>query len=252
MKIFAVSDLHLSFQTDKPMDLFGDHWANYEQRIMDDWNSRVGIDDVGIIAGDISWAMKMEDAKQDFDFIKRLNGKKIIVRGNHDYWWKSISKIRETLAPDIYALQNDSIQIGNVVFAGTRGWRVPERHMKQSDDDKKIYSREIVRFELALKDAKAKMSAFSGACSKIASQEFSQQAPLNTLIAILHYPPFNATFDSSPFTNLCEKYSVKACIYGHLHGKQGRSQLLVEKNGVKYYLTSCDLLGHTAVEILTN
>ena len=235
MKIFAISDLHLSFQTNKPMDLFGEHWTNYEQRIMEDWNARVGPDDVGIIAGDISWAMKMEDTVKDFEYLKKLNGKKIIIRGNHDYWWKSISKIRETLAPDVFALQNDSIQIGDVVFAGTRGWRVPERWVKQSDEDKKIYSREIIRFELALKDAKSKQTP---------------DKPLK-LVAILHYPPFNATLDQSPFTKLCEQYGVAACIYGHLHGKQGRSQLLVQKNGVNYYLTSCDLLGHKLVEIST-
>jgi len=222
----------------KPMNLFGDHWENYEQRIMEDWNSRVGADDIGIIAGDISWAMKMEDAREDFNFIKHLNGKKIIVRGNHDYWWKSISKIRETLAPDIFALQNDSILLNDVMFAGTRGWRVPERRMFQSSDDKKIYSREIVRFELALKDAQKKIEESTG------RGQMGQP-----LVAVLHYPPFNATTDDSPFTKLCEKYGVAACIYGHLHGKQGRNQLLVEKNGVKYYLTSCDLLGHTLVEI---
>ena len=233
MRIFAISDLHLSFQTDKPMDLFGEHWANYEQRIMDNWNAQVGDKDIGIIAGDISWAMKMEDAREDFEFLKKLKGKKIIIRGNHDYWWKSITKIRETLAPDIYALQNDSIQIENIVLAGTRGWRVPERRAVQTEDDKKIYSREIIRFELALKDARAKME-------KIKEPK---------LIAILHYPPFNATQDDSPFTRLCEKYKVSACVYGHLHGKQGRTQLLVQKNGVNYYLTSCDLLGHTLVEV---
>jgi len=212
------------------MDLFGTQWTNYEQRIMDDWNARVGDNDVGIIAGDISWAMRMEDTQKDFEYLKKLKGKKIIIRGNHDYWWKSISKIRETLEPDVFALQNDSVQIGNIVFAGTRGWRVPERRMTQSEEDQKIYAREIIRFELALKDARAK----------------SQTAPL---IAILHYPPFNASIDDSPFTQLCEKYGVKACVYGHLHGKQSRAQLNVQKNGVQYYLTSCDLLGHTLVEV---
>jgi len=252
MKVFAISDLHLSFQTDKPMNLFGEHWDNYEQRIMDDWNSRVGPDDVGIIAGDISWAMKMQDTEKDFEYIKKLNGKKIIIRGNHDYWWKSITKIREILAPDGYALQNDSLQIGDVVFAGTRGWRVPERWAKQSAEDKKIYTREIIRFELALKDARKKLEKTVSNTERpettdknTASQEFKPQP----LVAILHYPPFNATFDPSPFTKLCEKYGVTACIYGHLHGKQGRHQLNVQKNGVNYYLTSCDLLGHKLVEI---
>ncbi|MDR0461962.1 MAG: metallophosphoesterase [Christensenellaceae bacterium] len=253
MKVFAISDLHLSFQTDKPMDLFGDHWTNYEQRIMDDWNSRVGDDDIGIIAGDISWAMRMEETEKDFAYLKKLRGQKIIIRGNHDYWWKSISKIRETLAPDTYALQNDSIQIGNIVFAGTRGWKVPERRQTQSDEDKKIYNREVIRFELALKEARARCgSAYltepSGNTATNAEQS-SGPASCTRLVAILHYPPFNATGDDSPFTALCEKYGVTACVYGHLHGKQGRTQLHVQKNGVSYYLTSCDLLNHTLVEI---
>jgi predicted phosphohydrolase len=229
MKIFAISDLHLSFQCDKPMNLFGDHWDNYEQKIRDDWNKRVGENDIGIIAGDISWAMRMEETVKDFEYIKSLNGKKIIVRGNHDYWWKSITKIREVLSPDGFALQNDAVVIDKIAFAGTRGWRVPERRQIQNDEDKKIYNREIARFEMALKDAASKIP--------------------ETIIAILHYPPFNATLDDSPFTQLCEKYGVRACVFGHLHGKSGRQQLRVHKNGVDYYLTSCDLVGNSLVEI---
>jgi len=264
MKIFAISDLHLSFQTDKPMNLFGEHWDGYEQKIMDDWNSKVGPDDIGIIAGDISWAMKMEETVKDFEYIKKLNGKKIIIRGNHDYWWKSISKIREALAPDGYALQNDAIQIGDITFAGTRGWRVPERKHVQSGEDKKIYSREIIRFELSLKDARQKMGlpplgkqedpiteevtlGEGSFVESLARKENEQNG--KRLVAIIHYPPFNATLDSSPFTRLCEKYGVTACIYGHLHGKQGRTQHVVEKNGVKYYLTSCDKLNHKVATI---
>ena len=231
MKVFAISDLHLSFETNKPMDLFGGHWTNYEERIRTDWNQKVGPDDVGIIAGDISWAMKMDDTKKDFEYIHSLAGKKIIIRGNHDYWWKSISKIRETLAPDAFALQNDAIKIDKFVFAGTRGWRVPERRMVQSGEDKKIYEREIIRFELALKDAKTKI------------------AEGDTLIAILHYPPFNATQDDSPFTKLCEQYGVAHCVYGHLHGKSVRAEPIVKKSGVTYHLTSCDLLNHTVALI---
>lgn len=233
MKIFAISDLHLSFDTNKPMNLFGGHWDNYEEKIRSDWNLRVGENDIGIIAGDISWAMRMEETKKDFEYLKSLNGKKIIIRGNHDYWWKSISKIRETIAPDAYALQNDAIVIDGIVLAGTRGWRVPERRMIQSDEDKKIFDREVLRFELALKDAKAK-------------------DPTAPIIAILHYPPFNALHDDSPFTKLCEDYGVSACIYGHLHGKSGRQNLVVEKNGITYYLTSCDLVDYKLVEINLN
>lgn len=247
MKIFAISDLHLTFQCDKPMNVFGEHWEGYEQKILDSWNAHVGADDVGIIAGDISWAMKMEDTVKDFEYLKKLNGKKIIVRGNHDYWWKSISRIRELLAPDGYALQNDSVQIGDVVFAGTRGWRVPERRMVQSDEDKKIYEREILRFELALKDARDKKPP--SACADTPFTKGGSPTEKPTLIAVLHYPPFNATIDPSPFTELCEKYGVRACVYGHLHGRRGRHNLCTHKNGVDYYLTSCDLLGHEIVEI---
>ena len=243
MRVFAISDLHLSFQTDKPMNLFGDKWDNYEERIRQDWNSRVGEEDTVIVAGDISWAMRMEETTKDFEYLKTLRGYKIIIRGNHDYWWKSISKIREVLAPDAYALQNDSFERGGIVFAGTRGWRVPERRQTQTEEDKKIYDREVIRFELALKDAIAKCGAFPPAPPLVGSQSNSK------IIAILHYPPFNATLDDSPFTALCEKYGVSACVYGHLHGKAGRVSHKVQKNGITYYLTSCDLVDYHLVAI---
>jgi predicted phosphohydrolase len=238
MKVFALSDLHLSFNADKPMDLFGDHWTNYEEDVKKNWNAAVGVEDVGIIAGDISWAMKMEDAAKDFDFIHGLNGTKIIIRGNHDYWWKSIGKIRDFVKcpgrPEIFVLQNDSVQIGDCIFAGTRGWHVPERRQYQTDEDKKIYAREVIRFELSLQDAAKKMEGIT---------------PKPKLIAILHYPPFNCMRDDSPFTELCEKYNVDAVVYGHLHGKNGRGDLTVTKNNIKYYLTSTDLLSHNPIKI---
>ena len=228
MKIYALSDLHLSFQTDKPMDVFGGNWAGYEQKIMDDWNARVADGDVGIIAGDISWAMRMSETEKDFEYISKLKGTKIIIRGNHDYWWGSISKVREALPPNTIALQNDSIKIGGTVFCGTRGWRVPERNQKQSAEDKKIFEREVLRLELSLQDAKKKG---------------------DKIIAIMHYPPLNCMRDDSPFTALLEKYGVSACVYGHLHGKNSRNEVLTVKNGIKYYLSSCDLVGFKLVEI---
>jgi len=231
VKIFAISDLHLTFQCDKPMNIFGENWVDYERRIMEDWNSKVGDDDVGIIAGDISWAMRMAETERDFEYLGKLNGTKIIVRGNHDYWWSTITKVRESLPAGIHALQNDSIKIGNTVFAGTRGWKVPERYQKQSGEDKKILNREVLRFEMSLQDAKKKL------------------ADGDKLIAILHYPPFNSMRDDSSFTELCEKFGVDACVYGHLHGKQARTELLTEKKGIKYYLTSCDQVGFGVVEI---
>jgi len=231
MKIFALGDLHLSFQCDKPMEIFGQHWESYENRIMDDWNSKVGDEDVGIIAGDISWAMRMTETEKDFEFIGKLKGTKIIVRGNHDYWWSTISKVRDGLPPNTVALQNDSIKIGNAVFCGTRGWRVPERHQTMRGEDKKIFDREVLRFEMSLKHAE---------------QHRVQGSPL---VAIIHYPPFNSMRDDSPFTALCERYGVTACVYGHLHGKNVRAEAVTVKSGIKYYLTSCDQVGFKLVEI---
>ena len=262
MKVFAISDLHLSFQCDKPMDVFGENWANYEQRIMNDWNSKVGDDDVGIIAGDISWAMRMAETEKDFEYIGKLKGTKIIVRGNHDYWWSTITKVRENLPVGVHALQNDSLKVGDTAFAGTRGWKVPERNKSQSGEDKKIFNREVLRFEMSLKDAVGKMkrchserseesqvTTDKSASTRDSSPLYAREARNDKLIAILHYPPFNSMRDDSPFTALCEKYGVTACVYGHLHGKQGRAELLTEKKGVKYYLTSCDQVGFGVIEV---
>ncbi len=229
MKVFALSDFHLSFAVNKPMNVFGDHWENYEAEIKKNWNALVGPDDVGIIAGDISWAMKMTDTVADFDFIKSLNGTKIIIRGNHDYWWKSVSQIREFVGDNIKVLQNDSVTIGDVIFVGTRGWQAPERNRPLSEENQKIYDREVLRFEMSLKSAGDKGN--------------------KKLVAILHYPPFNCLRDDSPFTKLCEQYHVDAVVYGHLHGRGGRGDLTYTKNGITYYLTSTDLLKHCPVPI---
>ena len=233
MKIFAISDLHLSFMVDKPMDLFGGHWTGYEDKIKASWNANVGTDDIGIIAGDLSWAMKMNEAERDFEYIKGLNGHKVVVRGNHDYWWSSISKVREALGDTVSALQNDSVRFERgVVIAGTRGWKVAERFRKLGPDDKKIYDREVLRLEMALQDAHKKMQ------------------DRDKLVVVLHYPPFNSMRDDSEMTALIEKFGVDVCIYGHLHGKGGRQNLEFTKNGVRYYLTSCDILGFEVASIL--
>ena len=231
MKIYAISDLHLSHQVEKPMDLFGENWTGYEEKIKKSWNETVG-DGIGVIAGDLSWGMNYKESEKDIEFIKSLSGTKIVIRGNHDYWWSSITRVREAFGPTVHALQNDAVRLDGVVFCGTRGWKVPERRWTQKADDKKIFDREVIRLELALQDAIAK------------------RRENDRLVVVIHYPPFNATRDDSPFTQLMEKYKVDACIYGHLHGNQGRHELLVTKNGIKYYLTSCDLLDHKVASIV--
>lgn len=230
MKVFAISDLHLSINNPKPMNIFGPTWDNYVDDIFTDWSKKVGEDDIVIIAGDISWAMNLEDAVSDINLIAKNKGKKLIVRGNHDYWWSTISKVRSILPDNFFALQNDAIKIGDKVFCGSRAWNVPERG-EATAEDRKIIDREIIRLRMSFEKAK-----------EIAQND-------EKIIAVLHYPPFNSKREDSEFTRLIEEYNIDTVIYGHLHGTQCRSDLVVTKNGVTYYLTSCDKLGNKLVEI---
>ena len=135
MAIFALSDLHLPLGIDKPMDIFGGNWEGYTDKIIENWKAKVSADDIVLIAGDISWAMKLDEAKADLEWIDKLPGKKIIIKGNHEYWWKSISAVRELLPASMMAIQNDAIKIDNYVICGTRGWNVPETGKEFLEED---------------------------------------------------------------------------------------------------------------------
>jgi len=231
MKIFAISDLHISTNTNKPMDVFGGNWVGYLEKIKSDWQEKVGNDDLVLIGGDISWAMNLDDAKKDVDSLKDLNGKKIMIKGNHDYWWSGIGKVRDMLPQDFYALQNDSIRFDGVVICGSRCWSVPGSP-DFDEQDRKIYLRETERLKLSLSSAK-----------KILQDG-------DKLIALVHYPPFNVKREDSEFTKIFEEHGVHTVIYGHLHGKSVRADKLVVKNGIRYYLTSCDQVDNKLTEIL--
>lgn len=232
MKIFAIGDLHLSTVVDKPMDIFGPGWDNHFDRIKEDWLKKVSADDLVLVPGDISWGMYPSEAKPDIDVVSSLPGKIIFTRGNHDYWWKSITAVRQLLDKDRYALQNDAIRFDGVVICGTRGWTVPEveGHYKNAEDEK-IFKREVIRLELALKDL----------------TRIRQNGDKS--IVMIHYPPFNAKMLPSEFTRLCEKYNIDYVVYGHLHGKNCRARLRMVQNGVEYFLTSCDQVNCELVPI---
>ena len=230
MKVFAISDLHLSVNNPKPMDIFGPTWEGYLDKIFSDWREKVSEDDIVLLAGDFSWAMKLEDTKEDFDLLKNLPGKKIIVRGNHDYWWKSISAVRNVLPENFYALQNDAIKFGEYVFCGTRLWNLPTENKGQTEEDEKIYKRELIRLEMSLQAAKR------------------LQTNGEKIICELHYPPYTFNEENNEVTALIEKYGVYKVVYGHIHA-YCKQNLELEKNGIKYYLTSCDIIGNRMVEI---
>ena len=231
MKIFAISDLHLSISTNKPMDIFGGNWINYMDKIRQDWVNKVTDEDLVLIGGDISWAMNIDDAKIDLEYLADLPGKKILIKGNHDYWWSGIGKVREILPYNFYALQNDSIRFDGVVICGSRCWSVPGSP-DFNEQDRKIYLRETERLKLSLKD-----------CQKLKQDG-------DKVIALIHYPPFNVHRENTLFTDIFEEYKVDKVVYGHLHGKNVRSDKLVKKNGIEYYLTSCDQVDNILTEII--
>ena len=227
MKVYAISDLHLSINNPKPMDIFGAVWDNYLGDIEKSLEA-VAPDDLVLLAGDLSWAMGLEQAVPDLEYIGNLPGKKIITRGNHDYWWKSISAVRSKLPKDVFAIQNDAVKIGDVVVGGSRGWSADDK----SEDGKRLYARELLRIEMSL----------------TAMQKLKSEG--DKAVFMIHYPPFNVKFENTPVTDLFEKYGIDAVVYGHLHGKSCYAKKTFTKNGVKYLLTSCDQINNTAVTVL--
>ena len=233
MKVFAVSDPHLSFTAEKPMSIFGAVWENHWEAIAADWLEKVGADDIVLLPGDISWGMTTDEARKDLETIGAMPGKKIYVKGNHDYWWGSLSKVRAILPEGSYCIQNDALKFGKFIFCGSRGWSVPEIGVKPDPNDEKLLRREQLRLELSLK-----------AAEKLATGD-----PQEIKIGMMHFPPFDSRMSSTPFTDLFAKYGVKKVVYGHLHGQKCRAELRSVKNDVEYYLTSCDITGNKLVFI---
>ncbi len=229
MKVFALGDLHLSGNSDKPMDVFGSRWEDHLNRIKRAWALEVCQSDLVLIPGDISWAMQIEDAKPDIFEIGALPGTKLLLRGNHDYWWSSVSKVRSILPDKMYALQNDSFEFENIAVAGSRGWTCPGSGSYSEGDDKKIYERELMRLEMSLKSASVRGKP---------------------IIAMLHYPPFNERRQPSGFTELLERYNVMCVVYGHLHDKSCKNAFEGERNGIRYHLCSADHLSFSPKLIL--
>ena len=228
MKVFAISDIHLDGNKDKSMAIFGVEWLNHKQRLIANWNSRVCKEDIVLIPGDISWAMKWEEVLKDLDLLHHLPGKKIYVRGNHDYWWQKINRLN-TLYEDMFFIQNKAYMCHRLAICGTRGWICPEKDGFTMQDNK-IYKRELVRLKLSLDDAMSKQA--------------------KKIIVMLHYPPTNEGAFSSAFIDLIMQYPVSHVIYGHLHDKHGWGKNIKGKVGnIIYSLVSADYLEFMPIEI---
>lgn len=217
MAVYAISDLHLPARV-KPMDVFGEHWVNHFERIRADWRERVREGDVVLLPGDLSWAMRLEEAIEDLNSIAAMPGIKLLLRGNHDYWWSAIGRVRRAMGENMYALQNDSVLLNGRLYAGSRGWTIPAPDAPE-DDDVRIYARERMRLEMSLKNARAR----------------DAQAPITVM---MHYPPL--TEDQPGFSDILEAYGVEDCVYGHLHGGGLYGAVRGERRGVRYHQVSCD------------
>lgn len=239
--IWAIADLHLALSVpSKNMNIFGTTWDRYMEKIEGHWKERVDKKDLVLIPGDISWAMKLEEIKIDLEWIDRLPGTKVMIKGNHDYWWSSKSKLEKILPPSCYVIQNDAFEWNGVSIGGSRLWDSSEYYFdsiqkqptyereQPSMEDEKIFKREVQRLELSLKamrkDAKIK-------------------------IVMTHYPPIGPDLKDSIVSKMLEEYEISVAVFGHLHNIQTRDPIFGKKNGVSYYLTAADYLNFFPLQI---
>ncbi len=222
MKIFAIADTHLSGDPpSKPMSIFGAHWEGHWAKIKTSWQQQVTDADTVLLAGDISWAMKLPDALVDLNAIASLPGRKIMIRGNHDYWWQTVSKLNNAVDGKIEFLNNNFAVAGEWAICGSRGWVCPEDPLFRASD-RPIFTRELLRVEASLSAARA--------------------AGFSRIILMLHFPPFYAQHSETGFAALIAKYNVELCIYGHLHSESIKNAVTGIINGTAYHLVACDAL----------
>lgn len=218
MSLFAIADTHLSLGTNKPMDSFPG-WNDYVARLGNNWNSIVKEEDTVVIAGDISWAMNFDELYEDFSFLNDLNGKKIIVKGNHDYWWNTLSKMNKFIAENnfdsINILQNNSYDVDGISVCGSRGWMFES----SEEHDEKILSREVGRIKMSL-----------------------DSAVNENRILFLHYPPITTNSSCDEILDTLKEYGIKKCFYGHLHGMAAKYAFEGEYDGIDFKLISADRL----------
>lgn len=221
MALFVIGDTHLSFSCDKPMDIFKG-WTDYVDRLQNNWNKVVSPEDSVVIPGDISWAMNFDDAVKDFKFLDSLNGTKYILKGNHDYWWNTMSKMNKFLSDNgfgsIKIIHNNAYSVEGFAIAGSRGWFYDDT----AEADKKVILREAGRLRTSLKEAE-----------KLGGE----------MIAFLHYPPISESQKCQEILSVLEEFPVKRCYFGHLHGFVPPQNAEIDYGGIKFKLISADHLG---------
>ena len=221
MALYAIGDLHLCLGAPKPMDVFGGAWVGYMDKLREGL-SVIGPEDTTVLLGDLSWALDLPGARQDFAWINEIPGRKIILKGNHDYWWSTAAKFgkfcEENGFSDLYLLHNNFYEYGDYAICGTRGWFFEEERSGQHDE--KVFRRELLRLEASLKAAGDRQK-----------------------LVFLHYPPRYKGYECTEILKLLEDYEVRRCFYGHLHGGSHKLAMEGQWDGVEFRLTSADYLG---------
>ena len=234
MSIFVIGDLHLSFNQNKPMDIFGEHWKGHEEKIKQDWIKKVKENDLVIIPGDFSWETYLENTELDFSFLNNLPGKKLLLKGNHDYWWTTLTNMKKFLKEkdftNIDFLYNNSYEYEDKIICGTRGWSIADH-----EADKKLINRELIRLEISLKNG---------------IELYGNQ---KEIIVFMHYPPITKSTilsnQEADFVNLMKKYNVKRCYYAHLHGVSINDAIEGNIEGIEFKLVSADGLDFKLLQI---
>lgn len=260
MSIYVIGDLHLSFNEDKPMSIFGENWEGHEEKIKKDWLEKVKPDDIVVLPGDFSWSTYLNDTYEDFSYLNKLPGKKILLKGNHDYWWTTITSmknyLRENNFQNIDFLYNNSYEYENLILVGTRGWSLTEE-----DEDKKLLKREALRLELSIKDGiekyinenKNTKKCKAEVCESEIINRKEKSKVEKEIIAFMHYPPISLANivhnETNDFIKILQKYNIKKCYYGHLHSTSIKEAIQGEHFGIDFKLVSCDGLDFKLLKV---
>lgn len=235
MSIYTIGDLHLSFHENKPMGIFGENWEGHEEKIKKDWKEKVTENDLVVIPGDFSWSTYLKDTYEDFDYLNKLPGKKILLKGNHDYWWTTVTSMRKFLKENNFQtidfVYNTAYEFENYIIAGTRGWG-----QNEEGENKKLLKREVARLELSLE--------------KALEQKEKQE---KEILVFLHYPPIIHSnlinHEMSEFVKVLKKYDIKKCYYGHLHSSSIREAVEGNYYGIDFKLVSADGLDFKLLKV---
>lgn len=226
--IYGIGDLHFDYSKNKPMDIFGDHWIDHEEQIISNWKSIVKDEDLVLIPGDISWALRLEQAYLDLKRIHELPGKKVFIKGNHDYWWQSLNKLKALDFDSLEFIQNTAFPFNDFIISGTRGW-ISRDNDSFTEEDEKIYKRELLRLRMSL----------------------SNIIDINKKrIVMLHYPPFNMDLSPNEFVFVMKEFDVDICIYGHLHSEGHKYAVEGNIEGIEFYCVSSDYINFSPKKIM--